>query len=59
MIANLIEFVRDDRGATAIEYGLIGGLVSIAIVTALTGAGQNLASIFDAIGAKVTAAFAE
>ena len=29
-------FVREERGATAIEYGLIAGLVAVAIITALT-----------------------
>lgn len=36
----------DDSGATAVEYGLIAALVSIAGVTALTSMGSSLDSIF-------------
>ena len=32
-------FVKDESGATAIEYGLIAGLVSVAIITGLTSSG--------------------
>lgn len=36
----------DDSGATAIEYGLIAALISVAIVTAATAIGSNLSSSF-------------
>jgi len=36
----------DDRGATAVEYGLIAALVSIAGVAALTSVGSSLSTIF-------------
>ena len=42
-------FLCDDRGATAIEYGLIVSLLSIVIVGAVTGAGQKLYAEFDKI----------
>lgn len=42
-------FVKDESGATAIEYGLIAGFVSIAIITALTLMGPELERIFTAI----------
>jgi len=36
----------DDKGATAIEYGLIAALVSIVVITALTTVGTNLTTLF-------------
>lgn len=35
-------FVRDESGATAIEYGLIAALIAVVIITALTNIGTNL-----------------
>ena len=42
-------FVRDESGATAIEYGLIAGLISVVIILAVTSVGTNLKTTFDAI----------
>ena len=39
-------FVRNESGATAIEYGLIAGLISIVIITAVTLVGGNLSTVF-------------
>jgi pilus assembly protein Flp/PilA len=48
---NLISsFVRDESGATAIEYGLIAALISVVIITALTLIGTNLSTKFTAVG---------
>lgn len=41
--------VRDERGASAIEYGLIAGLVAVGLVGALTLVGGNLSDTFDGI----------
>ena len=38
--------MRDESGATAIEYGLIAALVSVAAIAALISLGQSLTSIF-------------
>lgn len=35
-------FVRDESGATAIEYGLIAALIAVVIITALQNIGTNL-----------------
>jgi pilus assembly protein Flp/PilA len=41
-MSNLINrFVADERGATAIEYGLIASLVCVAIIAAVTSLGTN------------------
>ena len=42
-------FADDECGATAIEYGMIAGLVSLAIVTATQHMGQSLKDIFTSV----------
>ena len=45
---NLIaRFLRDESGATAIEYGLIAGLVVVVLLTALTAFGGTSTGIFN------------
>ena len=44
-------FLRDDSGATAIEYGLIAAGISIVIIAAVRLVGTNLDLTFDAIAA--------
>ncbi len=44
-----VRFLKNESGATAIEYGLIAGLISVVIITAVTLVGTNLTSTFDAI----------
>ena len=39
-------FVRDESGATAIEYGLIVALIAVVLVTALTALGTKLGTTF-------------
>jgi len=50
MLAIFSRFVRDDSGATAIEYGLIAGLVAVVIITAVTTVGNKLTNTFNNIG---------
>ena len=52
----LKKIMADKNGATAIEYGLIAGLVAIAIVSAVTTTGSDLSSVFTAVNTKLTAA---
>jgi pilus assembly protein Flp/PilA len=42
-------FVKDDSGATAIEYGLIAALVSVAIIVTLGALGDNLNLTFKTV----------
>ena len=42
----LSKFLRDESGATAIEYGLIAACISIAIITVATNVGSKLNSTF-------------
>jgi len=46
----LARFVRDDSGATAIEYGLIAGLIAVVLVTAVSAVGNTLTNTFNKIG---------
>jgi pilus assembly protein Flp/PilA len=44
-----MKLLQDRRGATAIEYGLIAALISIACIIAFNSLGLNLADIFNTI----------
>jgi len=49
MIQNLLSFLQDDSGATAIEYGLIAALVSVATIGALNSMGNSLQTMFGSV----------
>ena len=49
MRANLTRLIRDESGATAIEYGLIAALIALAIVVGAGALGNNLNSKFRGI----------
>lgn len=42
-------FAKDQRGATAIEYGLIAGLISVVIISAVTTLGTNASTKFQTV----------
>ena len=46
-------FVRDESGATAIEYGLIAALIAVVIITALTSIGTNLTTKLNSVAAAL------
>ncbi len=50
----LMLFWRDDRAATAIEYCLIAGLVSVAVVAGATTIGTRLSVIFGRVAANLS-----
>jgi len=52
----LKNLINDESGATAIEYGLIAALVSVAAITALTAMGGSLTTMFTAVSTALTAA---
>ncbi len=45
--------LRDDQGATAIEYGLIAALIAVAIITAVGTVGSNLTSTFNSVASAL------
>lgn len=46
-------FAKDESGATAIEYGLIAALISVAIITAVTLLGNQLGQTFNSISGSL------
>jgi pilus assembly protein Flp/PilA len=46
-------FIKDESGATAIEYGLIAALIAVVIVTALTAIGTKLNTKFTAVSTEL------
>jgi len=56
MLAVLSRLMRDEGGATAIEYGLIAALISVVIVIAITAVGTQLSSVFSAIQGDLSTA---
>ncbi|MEZ5994822.1 MAG: Flp family type IVb pilin [Hyphomonadaceae bacterium] len=49
----LKRFLKNEDGATAIEYGLIAALIGVAIILAVTAVGTNLTATFNAIAAAL------
>lgn len=49
----LKNFLNDESGATAIEYGLIAAGIAVAIITAVGTVGTNLDTTFDKIATKI------
>jgi pilus assembly protein Flp/PilA len=49
----LREFIVDESGATAIEYGLIAAGISLAIISVVNGLGGRLATRFTSINASL------
>jgi pilus assembly protein Flp/PilA len=50
---NLHRFIKDETGATAIEYGLIASLIAVAIIGAVTTLGTKLTTTFGSVSAKL------
>ena len=48
--------VRDEQGATAIEYGLIAALIAVAAITAMQSLGTELSSTFNNVKTELTQA---
>ena len=53
-LKSVARFGRDENGATAIEYGIIVGVISIVIVVAAGTIGDNLTTTFDSIATALT-----
>jgi len=49
----IARFVKDESGATAIEYGLIAAGISLAIITVVNGLGSNLNTKFTSINTSL------
>ena len=49
-------FVKDESGATAIEYGLIAAIVAIGLIASLQGLKGNLQNTFNKVGSNLASA---
>lgn len=54
----LREFIESDDGVTAMEYALLGGLISVAIVVAVSGVGTSVSTLFTFVATQMAAASA-
>ena len=48
------QLIRDEKGATAIEYGLIAALIAVAAITAMQGLGTSLNTTFTNVSTAMT-----
>jgi pilus assembly protein Flp/PilA len=55
-MTKLMNLIRDEEGATAIEYGLIAALIAAGIVTATSALGDQVVSTFEFIKTKMSEA---
>ena len=56
MSKSLRSFAKDESGATAIEYGLIAALISVAAIAALTSVGSSLTGMFERVASELNSA---
>lgn len=52
---HLIQFLLDEDGVTAMEYALIGSLIAVVIIGAVTGVGLNVQALFLNVADQVEA----
>lgn len=52
----LKDFIKDESGATAIEYGLIAGLIAVVIIGTLTALGGKISALFGEISEGINKA---
>ena len=59
MLARLVKFqakvaaMRSDRGATAVEYGLMVALIAVVVIVAVTFLGTQVSTLFQTVATKV------
>jgi pilus assembly protein Flp/PilA len=53
MRQKLSAFLKDESGATAIEYGLIASGIAVALIAVLKGVGTNLKTVFGSVSTAV------
>ena len=53
LYTNLMIRLRSEKGATAVEYGIMVALIAVVIIVAVTLLGGNLSSMFNNVAGKV------
>jgi pilus assembly protein Flp/PilA len=54
-MAKFLKLIKNDKGATAIEYGLIAALIAVAAIAAMGNIGNQLGSTFNNVSTKLKA----
>lgn len=54
MTTSFLAMLKDDEGATLVEYGLVVSLIAVAAITAIGLLGQKVSDTFTAINNKIT-----
>ena len=52
-MATLLKLIKNDKGATAIEYGLIAALIAVAAIAAMQQVGNKLNTTFNNVSNKL------
>jgi pilus assembly protein Flp/PilA len=52
-MSNILKFICDENGATAIEYGLIAAGISVVIIAAVQSVGVNLSGTFSSVASAI------
>jgi len=56
MLNQIINFLKDEEGASAVEYGLIVGLIAVAVVVILGTMGGGLNTLFTTVDTSISGA---
>ena len=51
---NIVRLFKDESGATAIEYGLIAALISVAAIAAMSALGTSLSTLFTSVSSNLS-----
>ena len=52
-MTKLLNLIKNNKGATAIEYGLIAALIAVAAIAAMTNIGSELGTTFNEVATKL------
>ena len=55
MVNHMMNFINDEEGATAIEYGLLAALIAAVIIAGVTAIGSTLQATFSSINTQINA----
>lgn len=53
LLTKVKNFIREEEGASAVEYGLMVALIAVVIIAAVTLLGQNLSTMFTNVAAQI------
>ena len=53
MVNLVTTFMRDEEGATMVEYGLLVALIALVAITAVTTLGKNISSLFNTVAGSI------